>query len=224
MNTARRTFAHFGIKPFFTLQAFPTVNEMDFHRFYKISHPSFTAPPKHSLYHSETLKHTLTHNEFMDNVLAAKSLFLLVILLKDIITRIVYMCPRFSVARNTISYFSQARILLLDKSYLLRWVRKFRLFDAGNYTQRNYMQYNLVMLATVAMFIVELCLVVPGLPANRQIYRDSDKMVRWESQYLENGTVHISKDHTCTIASVLDGPNVKSESFWTNCQENYLFE
>ena len=49
------------------------------------------------------------------------------------------------------------------------------------------MQYNLVMLATEAMFIVEICLVVPGLPASRQIYRDSDKMVRWESEYLKKG-------------------------------------
>ncbi len=131
------------------------------------------------------------------------------------------MCPRFSVSRNTISYFSQARIVLLDNSYLLRWVRKFRLFDAGPYAERNYVQYNLVMLATVAMFIVELCLVVPGLPASRQIYHDSDKMVRWESEYLKEARFTYTKDHPCTIAPVIDGPNVKSESFWTYCQDNY---
>ena len=93
--------------------------------FYNISHSSFQPPAKYSLIYSMSLKHTLTSNEFMDNALVAISLFLLVILLKDIITRIVYMSPRFSVARNTISYFSQARIVLLDNSYLLRRVQKF---------------------------------------------------------------------------------------------------
>ena len=192
-------------------------NAMDFHRIFNITHPSIQGTRKYSLYHSETLRHTVTHNEFMDNVLVATSLFLLVILLKDIITRIVYMQPRFSVADNTITYFSQARIVLLDNSFLLRWVRKFRLFDAGHYNQRNHMQYNLVMLATLAMFVVELGLVVTGLPANRQIYRDSDKMVRWESEYLDKGRVILSKGDICAAAPVLDGPNVVSESSWSHC-------
>ena len=48
------------------------------------------------------------------------------------------------------------------------------------------MQYNSVMLATLAMFIVELVLIVP---ANRQIYIESDKMVRRESEYLDTGKV-----------------------------------
>ena len=81
-------------------------------------------------------------------------------------------------AGDTITYFSQARIVVLDNSFLLRWVRKFQLFNAGHYMQRNHMQYNLVMLATLVMFIVELSLIIPGLRANRQIYVDSDKIVR----------------------------------------------
>ncbi len=77
------------------------------------------------------------------------------------------------------------------------------------------MQYNMVMLAALAMFIVELALIVPGLPANREIYIDSDKMVRWESEYLDTGRVIKSRGHSCTIAPILDGPNVKSESSWS---------
>ncbi len=49
------------------------------------------------------------------------------------------MCPRFSFARNTISNFSQIRIVLLGNSYLLRRVRE---FDTGPYAQRNYIGTN----------------------------------------------------------------------------------
>ncbi len=191
---------------------------MDCHELYNESHPNIWAPRKCSLFHSQNFKHTLTHHEFKDNVLVAVSLFLLGTLLKDIITRIVYMRPRFSPDHDNITYFSQARIVLLDNSYLLRWVRKFQLFDDGHYTQRNHMQYNLVMLATLAMFIAEMVLIVPGLPANREIYIDSDKMVRWESEYLDTGRIIRSRAYRCTVAPVLDGPNVKSESSWSYCQ------
>ncbi len=133
------------------------------------------------------------------------------------------MCPRFPVPRGTNSYFSQARIVFLDNSYFLRRVRRFWLFDAGNYTCRNYVQYNLVMLVTVAMFIVELCLVVPGLTASRPVDRDSDNMLQWESEHLDKARIIISKDHVCTIGLVLDGPNVTSESYWIYCQEKFLF-
>ncbi len=195
---------------------------MDKLQFHDISHPNIQWLRKYSLYHSQTLRHTLTNNEFIDNVLVAISLFVLVILLKDMITRIVYARPRFSVARDTITYFSQARIVLLDNSFLLRWVRKLRLFDVGHYTQRNHTQYNLVMLATLGMFIVELGLVVPGLPANRLIHRDSDQMVRWESQYLDEGRIILPRERPCTVAPVLEGTNVKSESSWSYCQDDTL--
>ena len=100
---------------------------------------------------------------------------------------------------------------------MLRWARRFRLFDAGNYTRRNHWQYNLVMLATLVLFVVELGLVVPGLPANRPIYRDSDKMVRWESEYLNEGRLKFLGESPCIVAPVLDGPNLKSESTWSYC-------
>ena len=154
---------------------------MDCYQLCNVLRPNIWVPRICSLFHSQIFKHTLTNHEFMDNVLVAIFPFLLVILLKDIITRIAYMRPRFYVAHDNTTYFSQARIVLLDNSFLLRWVRKFRLFDTGHYTQRNHIQYNMVMLAALAMFIVELVLIVPGLPANRQIYIDFDKMVRWES-------------------------------------------
>ncbi len=128
---------------------------MDLHQFYNISHLNVSGPPKNSLYFSEAPKHTLTNNEFMDNFLGAFSLFLVVTLLKDIITRIVYMRPRFSAARGTITYFSQARTALLGNSFMLHWVRKLQLFEAGHYVQRNHTQYSLVMLSTLGMFIVE---------------------------------------------------------------------
>ncbi len=38
------------------------------------------------------------------------------------------------------------------------------------------MQYNLVILATLAMFIVEMVLIVPVLSANRQIYREDGEV------------------------------------------------
>ncbi len=152
----------------------------------------------------------------MDNVLVAIALFLLVTLLKDVITRIVYMRTRFSLAYNNIIYFSQARIALLDNSFLLRWILKFQLYDGGQYSQRNHLQYNMVMLAALVTFIVEMGLIVPGLPANRQIYINSDKMVRWESEYLDTGRVIESSGQSCTIATILHGPNVKSES-WGYC-------
>ncbi len=127
------------------------------------------------------------------------------------------MRPRFSVASDTITYFSQARIVLLDNNFLLRRVRQFQMFDEGYYAQRNRMQFNLVMLAALAMLVVELGLIVPGLPANRPIYRDSDKLVRWESEYLNEGKVILQKDHVCVNAPVLEGPNLKSESSWSYC-------
>ena len=72
------------------------------------------------------------------------------------------------------------------------------------------------------MFIVDLGLVVPGLPANRLIHRDSDKMVRWESQYLDEGRIILPRDRPCTVAPVLEGTNVKSESSWSYCQDDTL--
>ncbi len=162
-----------------------------------------------------------SNNEFLDNVLIATSLFVLVILLKDITMRIVYMRQRFSEASDTIKYFSQARILLLDNSFLFRWVRRFRLFDAGPYNQRSHIQYTLVMLVTGIMFLLELGLVVSGLPANRLIYRDSDKTVRWESEYLDKGKIILPRDHRCIIAPVLDGANVKSDSWWSHCRYRF---
>ncbi len=171
-----------------------------------------------SLYHSETLRHRLTINEFIDNILVAILLFLLVFLLKHIINRIVYMRTRFSGSRETITYFSQARIVLLDNSFLFCWVRKFRPYDAGQYAQRNHIQYNLVVLATLAMFILEFGLVIPVLPTNRPIYRDFDKIARWESEYLDKCRIILSNNYTCAVPPVLDGPNVKSESSWTYCQ------
>ncbi len=53
----------------------------------------------------------------MGNVLDVILLFLLVILLKDMIKWTVYLRPRFSVARDTITYFSKARIVLPDNSF-----------------------------------------------------------------------------------------------------------
>ncbi len=187
-----------------------------------IKNPSIQVFRRYSLYHSRTLRHTLTNNEFFDNVLVAIVLFLLVILVKDIITRIVYARPRFSVARDTSTYFSQARIVLLDNTYSLRWVWKFQLFDTGSYEQRNHVQYNLVMLAALAMFIMELVLIVPGLPANRLIYKDSDKMVRWDSQYLDKGRIILWRDGPCIVSPLLDGPNLKSESSWRYCRSEAL--
>ncbi len=72
------------------------------------------------------------------------------------------------------------------------------------------MQYNLVKLTTLAIFITELNMVIPGLPANRHIYLDSDKMVRFESKCSQEGRAVTLKDHILTIPTVLDGPNVKS--------------
>ncbi len=66
---------------------------MDLFQAFNITHPSIRAPQKYCLYHSRNFRHTLTNNEFLDNILIAVSLFLFVILLKDIITRIVYMRP-----------------------------------------------------------------------------------------------------------------------------------
>ncbi len=106
---------------------------MDRFKLFNITHPNIQEPSKHSLYHSQAFRHTLTNNEFLDNVLVAVSFFLLLLLLKDIITTIVYMRPRFCAASDTVTYFSQARIVLFDNSYLLRWVRKFQLFDGGHY-------------------------------------------------------------------------------------------
>ncbi len=191
---------------------------MDLFRSFNITHPRIQGLQKYSLYHSQLFRHTLTNNEFIDNVLVAISLFVLVILLKDAIARIVYMRPRFSTTSDTLTYFSQARIVLLDNNFLLRWVRQFQLFDEGHYNQRNRMHYNLVGLATLALFVVELGLVVPGLPANRPIYRDVDKMVRWESKYLDQGSIILQRDHICNIAPVLEGPHLKSESSWSSCQ------
>ncbi len=74
------------------------------------------------------------------------------------------------------------------------------------------------MFATLAMIIEELGLVVPGSHTNRLIYRDSDNMVRWESEYLDKGRIILSKGYICTVSPVLDGPNVKSESSWSYCQ------
>ena len=144
------------------LQVFVGSTTMDCYQLYNVSRPKIWEPRTCSLFHSQSFKHTLTTNEFLDNILVAVSLFLLVILLKNIITRIMSMRRRVSVAHDNIAYFSQARIVLLDNSFLLLWVRKFQPFDAGQYTQRNHMQYNSVMLATLAMFIVQLSLIVPG--------------------------------------------------------------
>ncbi len=62
------------------------------------------------------------------------------------------------------------------------------------------------------MFMVELNLIVPGLPTSREIYIGSYKMLRWESEYLDQGRVIKSRVQRCTTAPVLDGSNVKSES------------
>ncbi len=105
---------------------------MGFYQLYNVSHSNICPHRKWNLFHSQNFKRTLTNHEFMENSLAAISIFLLVIMLKDLINRIVYMRPRFSVAYNNITYFSQARIVLLDNSFLLRWVRKFRLCDVGH--------------------------------------------------------------------------------------------
>ncbi len=182
--------------------------------------PRIDLLPRYSSYYSRSLNHTLTNDEFMDNVLFAISIFLLVILLKDIITRIVYMRPRFSVARDRITYFSQARIVLLDNSYFLRRMWRFWLFDAGHYKQRNHMQYYLVLLATLAMFTLEFGLVLPGLPANKPIYRDSDKIVRWESEYLDKGRIVMLEDGPCIVTPVVEGPNIKSVSSWSFCRDS----
>ncbi len=56
----------------------------------------------------------------MDNIMVAISAFLLVILLKDIIILNIYMHLRFCATLDRITDVSQARIFLLDNSYLLR--------------------------------------------------------------------------------------------------------
>ncbi len=190
---------------------------MDYIQRFNITHPCVQEARKHRLFHSRVFRHTLTNNEFIDSVLVVVSLFLFVILLNDIITRIVYMRPRFSAGSDTITYFSQVRIVLLDNSFLLRWVLKFQLCDAGHYNQRNHMQCNLVILTTLAMFIAELVLVIIGLPANRTIFRDSDTMVRWESKYHEKGRIIFPRNRVCVNSPVLEGPNFKSESSWSHC-------
>ncbi len=53
-----------------------------------------------------------------------------------------HMRPRFPAAHDTMEYFSQTRAVLLDSSFLLRWMLKFQLFDTNHYNQRNHMQYN----------------------------------------------------------------------------------
>ena len=60
------------------------------------------------------------------------------------------------------------------------------------------------MSATFDMIVVESGLVVPELHANRQIYRDSDKMVLWESEYIDERRVILLKDHHCKIGPIID--------------------
>ena len=83
-------------------------------------------------------------------------LFMLVILLKYIITRIVYMRPRFPAANGTIKWFAQIHFVLLDSSILLSWVLEFRLFDPSHYNRRSRMQYKFVMHSTLRNFLVKL--------------------------------------------------------------------
>ncbi len=90
---------------------------MDFNQLQSVKHPKINEPSKYNLFRLHNSKYTLTNNESIDNVFVAISLFFLVILLKYIITRIMYMRPRFYVARDIITYFSLARIVLLDNSF-----------------------------------------------------------------------------------------------------------
>ncbi len=74
------------------------------------------------------------------------------------------------------------------------------------------MHHNLVGLPTLAMLVAGLGLVLPGLPANGPIHRDAGKIVRWKSEDLDEGRVIVQKDYLCSIAPVLQGPHLKSES------------
>ncbi len=117
------------------------------------SHPNIFVLTPQNLYKSQILKHTFTNNAIADSVLVTIRLFVLVILLKDIIVRFVYMRPRRGTEGDTITYFSQARIVLLDNSFLLRWAwRGCRPVDASYVHRRTNWQYNIVMLATFILF------------------------------------------------------------------------
>ncbi len=96
---------HYKVHKLFS-KLFASSTVMDKFQFHNITHLNIQWLRKYSLHHSQTLRHTLNNNEFIDNVLVAITLFVLVILLKDIIITVVYARPRFSVARDTITYFS----------------------------------------------------------------------------------------------------------------------
>ena len=55
----------------------------------------------------------------------------------------------------------------------------------------------------LGLFTVGLGLAASGLPKNRLISRDSDKILRWESEYLNEGRVIFPVGRSCATASVL---------------------
>ncbi len=108
------------------------------------------------------------------------------------------------VAIQTIFY--SANYMIPNKP--LKWLRD---------NQRNRMHHNLVGLATLAMFVVVLRLVSPGLHGNRQTFQNVDERCV-ASQNIRIRAESSIKRPFFNIGPVLEGPHLKYESILSSYQ------
>ncbi len=141
-----------------------------------------------SLLYARRVQYTITGDELYDNVVFVIAFQFAIYFVKDVLARFVFMQPRKWItgtdSSNSLEYRAQARTALQDNFNRRIWHgfrRKVHPARVSCYLQRNRVQFALVISAGVAGFLIDVMVNSAGLPGNRNIVSETEKLLRWRS-------------------------------------------
>ncbi len=145
---------------------------------------------------ARSLQYTLTGDELYDNAVFVIAFQFVIYFVKDILARLVFMQTHKWItgtdSSNSLEYSAQARSALQDNFNRRIWdgfrgnVHPARV---SRYLQRYRVQFALVISAGVAGLLFDAIVNSVGLPGNRDIISETEKLMRWRSISPKEGSM-----------------------------------
>ncbi len=161
-----------------------------------------------SLLDARRVQYTLTGDELYDNVIFVIAFQFAIYFEKDVLARLVFMQPRKWITgtdySNSLEYLAQARIALQDNFNRRIWhgfSGNVHPAKVSRYAQRNHKQFALVIFAGVASFLFDVMANSLGLPRNRIILGETEKLMRWRSLSPKEGRMISNPNDLASFAS-----------------------